>query len=167
MEASKERDSRDSSGCVTVASDFSVPSGWPMTARARPLVAAEVLGRADAQLLNARPFGGLVCLLETIREKGGAAVASMTAAARSVSHCSRAPARFPCKSSATEFANPTRALGASADAPLLRLSRVLSCAAVACRRPAQRGRQRHRTARVTTSARGARPATDAPFVPDG
>ena len=60
------------------------------------------------------------------------------------------------------------ALGGSADAPLLRLSRVLGCSAVACPKPEQRVRQRHRVARAPTSARRAQldlepgPARSAP-----
>src|SRR5215207_7705875 len=50
------------------------------------------------------------------------------------------------------------ALGGSADAPLLRLSRVLGCSAVACPKPEQRVRQIHRVARAPTSARRAQPA---------
>jgi hypothetical protein len=56
------------------------------------------------------------------------------------------------------------ALGASADAPLLRLPLVLSCSAVARPKPEQRVHQRRRTARVTTSARRARAPRDAPLV---
>ena len=44
-----------------------------------PRRAAEVLGRADAQLSKAKPFGGSRLPLETIRETAGAAVVSVTA----------------------------------------------------------------------------------------
>jgi hypothetical protein len=56
------------------------------------------------------------------------------------------------------------ALGASAGAPLPRVSRVLSCSAVARSKPEQRVRQGRGAARVTTSARRARAPTDAPLV---
>src|SRR5215207_4750469 len=59
------------------------------------------------------------------------------------------------------------ALGASADAALLRLSRLLRCAAAACRTPAQRGRQRRRAARVATSTGRARTARKAPRAAAG
>src|SRR6266540_4150972 len=42
-----------------------------MTASARPPVAAEVLGRADAQLATAKSFGGSRLPLEAIRDKDG------------------------------------------------------------------------------------------------
>jgi DNA-binding SARP family transcriptional activator len=54
------------------------------------------------------------------------------------------------------------ALGASAHAPFLRLSRLLGCAAAAARAQAQRARQRRRVTRVATSTCRARAAGAAP-----
>jgi hypothetical protein len=56
------------------------------------------------------------------------------------------------------------ALGASADAPLLRLSRLLGCSSFAYREPAQRVRERRRVAGLAPSARRARPSSRAPVV---
>src|SRR6266511_375904 len=58
-------------------------------------------------------------------------------------------------------------LGASADAPFLRISRLLGLAAVACRWSAQRVRQRHRVTGVATSTRRARTANGSPLAATG
>ncbi len=81
--------------------NFLVPSGWPMAARARPT--PSLLKFSLEQMLSSsrrRRSAGRVCRSRTSQGKGGAAVASVTAATRSASHASRAPARFP--------ANPPR-----------------------------------------------------------
>jgi hypothetical protein len=62
-----------------------VREGWPVISPtlgegSPPRRAAEVLGRADAQISKAKPFGGSLLPLETIRETAGAAVVSVTAA---------------------------------------------------------------------------------------
>jgi len=69
-----------------------------------PPVADEVLGRADARVERDAVRRGASAARDH-GAKGGAAVASVAAATRSASRASRAPARFPCKSTTTARPN--------------------------------------------------------------
>jgi hypothetical protein len=103
----KLRTKDDSSACERLPM-ISQPSGWPMTVSSRRLCVAATEGLEQLlSLSRAKSFGGSRLPLETIREKVGAAPRRMISATRSAGHASRSPARFRCKSSTTEFTNPT------------------------------------------------------------